>query len=273
MTFADDDLTLLEAHGLPPLPPTDASGHVVHDNARIWHASFGSGPPVILLHGGLGHSGTWAYQVPALVEAGYRAVVIDSRGHGRSSRDERPYSYVLMAADVRAVMDAAGIERAVFVGWSDGADTALVLAEETPERVAGVWFFACNVDPSGTKEFVFTPVIGRIYEQHVRDYARLSATPAEFEAFRDAVGLMQRTQPNYGAADLARLRVPFLSVLGEHDEFIRREHAEYIARSIPGASFLLLPEVSHFAPLQRPDAFNRAMLDFVRQVAPVPTGQ
>ncbi len=52
-------------------------------------------------------------------------------------------------------------------------------------------------------------------------------------------------------------------MLGEHDEFIKREHAEYISRAIPGAEFLLLPEVSHFAPLQRPDAFNRAMLEFL----------
>ena len=58
------------------------------------------------------------------------------------------------------------------------------------------------------------------------------------------------------------------SVLGEHDEFIEREHAEYIAGSIPGARFVLLPDVSHFAPLQRPEAFNRVMLEFLSQVCP-----
>jgi non-heme chloroperoxidase len=74
---------------------------------------------------------------------------------------------------------------------------------------------------------------------------------------------MQRTQPDYRAADLAAIRVPVLSVLGEADEFIKREHAEYIARSIPGAEFQLLPGVSHFAPLQRPDLFNAALLAFL----------
>src|SRR6266852_5068236 len=104
----------------------------------------GSGSPVILLHGGLGHSGNWGYQVPALVRSGYRAVLIDSRGHGRSTRDARPFSYEVMASDVLGVMDTLQIEKAGLVGWSDGACTALILARKAPSRVAGVFFFACN---------------------------------------------------------------------------------------------------------------------------------
>jgi len=57
------------------------------------HASYGDGPAVVLLHGGLGHAGNWGYQVPAILSVGYRAILIDSRGHGRSTRDDRPYSY------------------------------------------------------------------------------------------------------------------------------------------------------------------------------------
>ena len=77
---------------------------------------------------------------------------------------------------------------------------------------------------------------------------------------------MQRTQPNYTAQDLERIKVPVAIVQSEHDEFIKREHAEYLARSIPGAEFVLLPGVSHFAPLQRPAEFNRAMLAFLGRV-------
>ena len=80
---------------------------------------------------------------------------------------------------------------------------------------------------------------------------------------------MQRSQPNYTAADLARIRVPVWSVLGEHDEFITQEHADYLARAIPGAERKILPGVSHFAPVQRPEVFNEAMLAFLANVAPV----
>lgn len=263
MKTQDDDLSKFEADGAAPLPDTPNQGYVDHDGARIWYATYGSGPPVILLHGGLGHSGNWGYQIPALVGRGYRPVLIDSRGHGRSTRDERPYTYELMAADVAAVMDALGLEQAGLVGWSDGAVVALMLAAKKPTRVAGVFFFACNVDPSGTKEFVFTPIIERCLNRHKLDYARLSATPDQFDTFSDAVSLMQQTQPNYTAHDLAQISVPVVIVHSEHDEFIKREHAEYLARSIPQAELVALAGVSHFAPLQRPEQFNSAMLSFL----------
>src|SRR5688500_4880759 len=264
----DDDLISFEADGAAPLPVTNNQGYVEHDGVRIWYASYGSGPTVILLHGGLGHSGNWGYQVPALVSSGYHTVVIDSRGHGRSTRDERPFSYDLMAADVLAVMDTLNLEKAALVGWSDGAVIALILSDKSPAHVAGVFFFACNMDPSGTKEFEFTPIIGRCISRHMKDYAQLSATPEQFNEFSEAVGLMQRTQPNYSADDLAQISVPVAIVHSEHDEFIKPEHAEYLARSIPNAEFIYLQGVSHFAPLQRPEQFNTAMLAFVGKVIP-----
>jgi pimeloyl-ACP methyl ester carboxylesterase len=260
MTANDDDLTRFEAEGAAPLPAAAEEGHVEHDGARIWYATFGAGRPVVLLHGGLGHSGNWGYQVPALVAAGYRAVLIDSRGHGRSTRDGRPYKYELMAADVLAVMDDLRLPRAAFVGWSDGACIALVLAMQAPERVERVFFFGCNMDPSGTKPFEFTPTVKRCLARHAKDYARLSATPDEFDAFADAVGEMMKTEPNYSAEQLAGIGVPVAIVRSEHDEFIKPEHAEYLARTIPSAELVTLRGVSHFAPLQRPGQFNEAML-------------
>ena len=268
MEFQDDNLERFAADGAAPLPASDIQGHVEHDGARIWYAAYGSGMPVILLHGGLGNSGNWGYQVPALIDAGYQAVVIDSRGHGRSTRDSRPYKYELMASDVLAVMDRLRIEKAAVVGWSDGACTGLILARTNPARIAGVFYFACNMDPSGTKEFVPTPIIDRCFSRHVKDYAALSATPDQFDAFVQAVGLMQRTEPNYSASDLAEIDVPVAIVHSEHDEFIKRDHADHLARSIPGAELVLLPGVSHFAPLQRPAQFNDAMLAFLRKIAP-----
>jgi pimeloyl-ACP methyl ester carboxylesterase len=262
----DDELRAFEAGGAAPLPVATEEGQVEHDGARIWYAVHGSGLPVILLHGGLGHSGNWGYQVPALVRAGFRAVLIDSRGDGRSTRDARPFSYELMASDVLAVMDAAGLDRAAVVGWSDGACIALILGATAPARIAGVFFFGCNMDPSGTKEFEPSPIIDRCFSRHAKDYARLSATPDQFDSFCATVGPMQRTQPNYSAADLARIRVPVAVVQGEHDEFIKREHAEYLARSIPGATLRILAGVSHFAPLQRPEHFNGEVLAFLRMV-------
>src|SRR5260370_12806717 len=263
----DDDLTKFEAEGAAALPVTEDQGYVEHEGARIWYAAYGSGPAVILLHGGLGHSGNWGYQVPAVVRSGYRAVLIDSRGHGRSTRDGRPFSYEVLGSDVLAVMDALHLEKAGLVGWSDGACTALTLAAKAASRVAGVFFFGCNMDPSGVKAIEESPILKRCFGRHAKDYARLSETPEGFKELVADVTLMQRTQPDYSARDLAEIGVRVAIVQSEHDEFINREHAEYLARTIPGGEFIFLDGVSHFAPLQRAEQLNDAMLECVGTVS------
>ena len=263
----DDDLENFAQLGAAPLPTATDQGHVDHDGAQIWYSSYGSGPAVILLHGGLGHSGNWGNQVPMLIDAGHRVVLIDSRGHGRSTRDSRPFMYELMASDVLAVMDTLRLEKAAVVGWSDGACTALILGSQAPARVAGVLFFGCNMDPSGTKEIAWpNPILERCLSRHAKDYARLSSTPDLFKEFAAAVGQMMKSQPNYSARDLEAIRVPVSIVQSEHDEFIKLEHAQYLARTIPAAELILLPGVSHFAPLQRPEQFNSVIRAFLAKV-------
>jgi len=266
MDYQDDDLSRFEAHGAAPLPAARHEGRVENEGAKIWYATFGAGLPVILLHGGLGHSGNWGFQVPELVKAGYRVVVIDSRGHGRSTRDGRPYKYELMASDVLAVMDTLQLEKAAVVGWSDGACVALILGMKAADRITGVFFFGCNMDPSGTREFEPGPVIDRCLGRHAKDYAELSATPGQFDAFVKAVGLMMKTEPNYSAADLARTSVPVAIAQSEHDEFIKREHANYLSQNVPASELIILPDVSHFAPLQRPGQFNSVLLAFLGNI-------
>jgi pimeloyl-ACP methyl ester carboxylesterase len=166
-------------------------------------------------------------------------------------------------------MDTLRLQKAALVGWSDGACTSLILATKAPSRAAGVFYFACNMDPSGVKRLEATPTLNRCFARHAKDYAELSATPADFKSFVEDVGQMGRTQPNYSAHDLAKISVPVVIVQSEYDEFIKLEHAEYLARTIPNADFALLNDVTHFAPLQRPEEFNAAVLEFVAKVLPV----
>ncbi len=107
---------------LPPTPApiaTDRSGEAQVNGIGIHYAIYGQGSPVIFLHGGLANADYWGRQVPA-VAAHHTVILMDSRGHGRSSRDARSYGYDLMADDVVALMDSLKIARADIVGWSDG---------------------------------------------------------------------------------------------------------------------------------------------------------
>lgn len=246
------------------LPAAAIAGYVAHDGARIHYAAYGAGPPVVLLHGGLSNSRYWGDQLPALTKAGYRVVLIDSRGHGRSTRDARPYTYELMASDVIAVMDKLGVAKAPVVGWSDGAIIGLVMAMKHPERTGRVFAFAANMDPSGVRPDVeANPTFARFEARAAREYAALSPTPKGFGDFQKAIGRMWAKEPNYKPADLARIRLPVAIVDGDHDEAIKRDHTDYLARTIPGARLVILKDASHFAMLQKPAAFNAAMLAFL----------
>jgi len=249
----------------PELPAPDQQARVAHDGSNIWYASLGAGPPVILLHSGEASSDIWGWQVPALIADHHRVIVIDSRGHGRSSWDGR-LGYELMERDVIAVMDAAGIDRADVVGWSDGAIVSLIMAMKDPERVRRVFAFGANSDVVGGLNPLgaFAPA-SRSAEALLRaEYARDAGSARGFDRLVAADVRMQLTQPNYLAAKLAAIRGPEVAIAdGDHDELIRHRHTEYLARTIPGAVLIWLPHAGHFAPLQAPDAFNAAMLGFL----------
>jgi pimeloyl-ACP methyl ester carboxylesterase len=100
----------------------------------------------------------------------------------------------------------------------------------------------------------------------VKDYTALSSTPDQFTRLLEDLGPMQRTQPDYSRHDLAAISVPVVITQAEHDEFIKREHAEYLALTIPNARYEFLPGISHFAPLQKPSQFNTAILSFIKDL-------
>jgi pimeloyl-ACP methyl ester carboxylesterase len=251
---------------LPPTPApiaTDRSGEADANGIKIHYAIYGHGSPVIFLHGGLANADYWGNQVPA-VAAHHTVILMDSRGHGRSTRDGRPYGYDLMADDVVALMDVLKIPKADIVGWSDGGIIGLDLALRHKDRVGKVFAFAANTKTSGVVEGVEkNPTFAAYIERAGHEYAEHSATPKEYDAFVDQISKMWADQPNWTDDQLKSITTPILVVDGDHDEAIKRAHTEYIAATIPHAGLLILPNVSHFAFLQDPDQFNFAILHFL----------
>jgi pimeloyl-ACP methyl ester carboxylesterase len=248
-----------------PLPLHLSEHRLQHGSVNLWYATVGRGAPVILVHGGDASSEVWGAQVAALVAHHWRVVLIDSRGHGRSTWDGKPLHYEAMAGDVIAVMDALHVRRAAVVGWSDGAIIALVLAMKAPQRLTRVYAFAANMDLVGLNiTGAFAPTIGPSMALLKRMYERISPTPDNWNAFSSAVLAMQLSEPNYSEDDLAAIRGPRIAIVdGDHEEYIDRSHTEYLARTIPGAKLILLPDVGHFAPLEDPKGFNASMIGFL----------
>jgi len=251
---------------LPPTPapiPAERSGQVSANGISIYYAVYGRGSPVILLHGGLANSDYWGNQIQALASH-HSVIVMDSRGHGRSTRDLRPYGYDLMADDVVALMDALKVPRAEIVGWSDGGILGLDLAIRHRDRVGKILAFAANTVTSGVKPDVEkNPTFAAFIERAGHEYQSYSATPKQYDAFVEQISKMWADQPNWTDAQLKAITTPVLVVDGDHDEAIKREHTEYVAATIPGAGLLILPNTSHFAFLQDPALFNFAVLHFL----------
>ncbi|HXQ49983.1 MAG TPA: alpha/beta hydrolase [Stellaceae bacterium] len=249
----------------PTLPKAAQSGTASVNGIRIWYAEFGRGEPVILLHGGLANANYWGNQVPALAKR-YRVIVMDSRGHGRSTRDAQPFGYDLMASDVLALMDRLKIRKAAIVGWSDGAILGLDIAIHHPERLTKLFAFAANSDPSGVADIDKSPVFNAYIARAEKEYEKLSPTPRDYKPFLDQIGKMWATQPNFTAEQLRAITVPTWIVDADHDEAIKRENTEFMASQIPEAGLLLEPGVSHFSFLQDPAQFTQDVLHFLEHV-------
>ena len=251
---------------LPPTPapmPAVRSGQADVNGIKIRYAVYGEGAPVILLHGGLANADYWGHQIKALAPS-HLVVVMDSRGHGRSTRDGSGFGYDLMADDVVGLMDKLGLPKADIVGWSDGGIIGLDLALRHTTRVGKIFAFAANSVTSGVIDGVEkNPTFAAYIERAGKEYEALSATPKAYENFVAEISKMWAEQPNWSDAQLRTIASLVWIVDGDHDEAIKREHTETIAATVPHAGLLILPNVSHFAFLQDPDLFNQALLRFL----------
>ncbi len=246
----------------PELPKPDRSGMAAVNGIKIWYAVFGQGSPVIMVHGGAGSSKYWGLQIPVLARQ-FEVIVLDSRGHGHSTRNSEPITYHLMASDVLGVMDTLHITKAALVGWSDGGIIGLDIAINHPERLTKLFAFGANSDTSGTQDVDKDPLFNDYLGRCEKEYQKLSPTPAEYKAFLEQMQPMWDREPHFSDEQLRSIKVPTWIVDGDRDELIKREDTDRMARLIPGAGELILPNVSHFALLQDPTQFNEALLHFL----------
>ena len=246
----------------PDLPKPERSGFAAVNGIRLWYAVFGAGSPVILVHGGMGNSNYWGLQIPALARQ-FQVIVLDSRGHGRSTRNNETITYHLMATDVVALMDALHVPKAALVGWSDGAIIGLDIAIHHPDRLTKLFAFAANSDSSALKDVDKDPLFNAYFSRTEEEYKKLSPTPTDLKVFLEELDKMWTTEPHFSDDQLRSIKVPTWIVDGDRDEVIKREDTDHMAALIPVAGELILPEVSHFALLQDPGQFNDVLLRFL----------
>jgi 3-oxoadipate enol-lactonase len=255
------------------------------DGAEIWWEATGpEGAPAVVLVMGLGYpAAMWWRQVPVLAER-HRVIVLDNRGAGRTGDVVgAPYSVPLMAADVLAVLDAAGERRAHVVGISMGGMIAQELALGHPERVISLVLLATH---PGAAHATFRPEATALLQSRAgwtpREAAEAAipfnyATTTPRAAMEEdwAVRLPLATTPagylaqlmgtmSWSSLDrLAGLEPPVLVVHGEDDALIPVENGRLVAAAVPGAELVELPDANHVLTTDRTEAVNELVLGWI----------
>jgi 3-oxoadipate enol-lactonase len=254
---------------------------VGRDGAHLYYETHGDGPPLVLAHGAGGNTLVWWQQVPYFARQ-YRVISFDHRGFGRSTCPPDSEQARHFAADLTAILDAAGIERAALVCQSMGGWTGLQLALAQPERVTALVL-------SGTPAGVLTPQVLTALGAIANAAASALQAPA-WNAPHPALAAdifsrdsergflyaqLAALNPPGGLArlalqevmtDPARLTgwsIPTLLVGGTHDRLFAPAVLREVAEMIPGARFHEIPYAGHSPYFETPEEFNLVVGEFL----------
>ena len=216
----------------------------------------GHGDSLMLLHGNGENCSYFQGQIDVFSEQ-YHVYAIDTRGHGKTPRGDKPFTIRQFSDDLLGFMDEHQIEKAHLLGFSDGGNIAMIFAIQHPDRVDRLILNGANLNAGGVKRSVQIPIeIGyRIAKRfsNKNDSARLNA---------EMLGLMVN-DPNVEPDELGAIRAKTLVIAGSRD-MIRESHTRLIARSIPNSQLVFI-EGDHFIANKKPEEFNRAVLAFLNE--------
>ena len=235
---------------------------------RTYYEAEGTGDPLVMLHGGFASVNTFAGFTPKFTEH-YRVYSPERRGHGRMPDVDGPITYEIMADDTIAFLDALGIGPAHLVGWSDGANVAMITAMRRPDLVGKLVLIGTGVNINGGKPWA------RAMTEHftvddlppllIDEYAALSPDGREHfpVVFAKLARLIIDTPQTL--ADLAGITAPTLVMAGD-DDVVSVEHEEAMRTAVADGQLAIVPGASHGLPLEKPDLVARLILDFLSDV-------
>jgi pimeloyl-ACP methyl ester carboxylesterase len=243
------------------------------DGVKIYYEVHGSGPPLILTHGYSSTSEMWQGQLEALAKQ-HKLVLWNMRGHGRSDypEDPRAYSEALTIADIAALLDAIGTERAIVGGLSLGGYMSLAFYRAHPERVralliidTGPGFKKDDARDAWNKRALDT---AERFEREGLAVLKSASRERSMVSHRDASGLARAARGMLTQRDacvielLPEIKVPALVVVGADDApFLAA--SDYMAAKIPGARKVVIPAAGHAVNIDQPQAFIEAVLTFL----------
>ena len=246
-----------------------------NNGVRIYYEVEGDGPPVVFLHGFSGGLETWRERgYAAALNRNFRLILLDIRAHGRSDKPHLPEDYLVerFVGDVEAVLDDLGMGSAHCVGYSAGGSIALCVAKALPGRVTSMVILAAS--PKRDSHDAVRPFIQalaadpqaviRQMEQAgpLPDARRKRLLANDYEALLAVMALPKASVE----ADLPKMTMPFLIFLGEADQMVPFEATRESYKSLPNATVVSLPGVTHEGVFNRTDLVLPHIKQFLAQV-------
>ncbi|NVO86145.1 alpha/beta fold hydrolase [Hymenobacter terrestris] len=238
-----------------PYGRNPAAGHYLPvRGGRLYYERYGRGTPLLLLHGNGQSIAAFRHQLSELAQH-YDVLALDTRAQGRSEdATTDTFTYELFAQDVAQLLDSLHLGPVDVLGWSDGGNTALALALARPAAVRRLVVMGANLFPAAIE-----PDYLALFREQLRQ-AQHHPDPQAPHRARLLQLLLQEPQMQF--AQLAAVSVPVLVVAGEHD-LVLKAHTRELARSLSRGEVLILPNATHYAPQEIPEAFNQAVLEFL----------
>lgn len=221
---------------------------------NLYYQEKGEGEPLLLLHGN-GEDGTYFVNQMAYFSDKYRVIAVDTRGHGKSPRGTAPFTMEQFAADLHKLMDKLQIQKAIILGFSDGANIAMKFALKYPNRVKALILNGGNLDANGVKRSIQIPI-----EIGYRFAKLFAGKSEEAKSHMEILGLMVN-EPNIRPEELRAIQTPTLVIAGTKD-MIKQGHTEIIAQNIPHAKLSIISG-DHFIANKNPEEFNKVVEDFL----------
>ena len=219
-------------------------------NIEHFYIENGQGSPIIMLHGNTGKARYFKHQIDVFAQK-YHVYAIDTRGHGKTPRGEKPFTIRQFADDLLAFMNNHGIEKATLMGFSDGGNIAMRFAIAYPEKVDRLILNGANLNARGVKNSTQIPIELKYYW-----YKLLGIKKHDVEM----LGLMVN-DPNITLEELRSIHAKTLVIVGTND-IIKEKHSKLIASTLSNSEFAVV-DGDHFVALRNPEAFNERVLEFL----------
>lgn len=243
-------------------------GNVKSEDVNIHYISYGTGPAILLLHGGLSNRLSWFSQIPWLVSSGHRVVLLDTRGHGESGLGQSEFTYRLLASDAVQVLNTLGLQQVDVIGWSDGGNTALMLGRYWSGRIRRIVAISANFNPAGLTPEAQQDMLDNQRNPLIQWITRWWTGAGEkLPDLEGRILRMWKTGPTLKSDDLRAISLPCLIIVGEHD-VVSIEHAEQMADFLPNGLLQILPG-GHSTPVTRAQLVNGLIGEFLNIPFPV----